>query len=110
MAPCLRRTLKDSCADHRCGSELRSRSDWADKLPLFAAEIKRIFTADELARYFAATTRIGAAAHVSTDDEYAVMRDAGMFDEDVVSGAADALLFERARALLLDSPTSSAAQ
>jgi len=29
------------------------------------------------------------------------MRDAGMFDDDVVGGAADAILFERARLLLL---------
>jgi len=29
------------------------------------------------------------------------MRDAGAFDEDAVTGAADAILFERARALLL---------
>ena len=29
------------------------------------------------------------------------MRDAGAFDDDVVGGAADAILFERARMLLL---------
>ena len=29
------------------------------------------------------------------------MRDAGMFDDDVVRGATDAILFERARVLLL---------
>ena len=29
------------------------------------------------------------------------MREAGMFDDDVISGAAASILFERARALLL---------
>lgn len=78
-----------------------SRPEWAEKLPLFVAEVKRIFTADELRRYFATTTRVGAAAHVASDEEYETMRDAGMFDNDVISGAADAILFERARVLLL---------
>ncbi len=78
-----------------------SSSDWAEKIPLFTEEIKRIFTVEELNRYFATTTRVGSAAHVATDDEYELMREAGMFDNDVVSGAADAIAFERARALLL---------
>ena len=79
-----------------------SDPSWAAKLPLFTAEIKRIFTAEELLAYFATTTRVGPAAHVATDEQYETMRDAGAFDDDVVSGAADAVLFERARALLLD--------
>ena len=78
-----------------------SGPEWAEKLPLFVAEIKRIFTTDELRRYFATTTRVGAAGHVARDDEYETMRDAGMFDNDVVSGAADAILFERACVLVL---------
>jgi hypothetical protein len=78
-----------------------SQREWAEKLPLFVAEIKRIFTADELRRYFATTTRVGVAGHVASDEEYETMREAGMFDSDVISGAADAILFERARALVL---------
>ena len=78
-----------------------SDPSWAAKLPLFAAEIKRIFTSEELRAYFATTTRVGAAAHVATEEQYQTMRDAGAFDDDVVSGAADAILFERARVLLL---------
>ena len=73
-----------------------SRPEWADRLPLFVAEIKRIFTADELRTYFASTTRIGVAGHLANDDDYETMRDAGMFAGDVVNGAADAILFERA--------------
>jgi len=78
-----------------------SRPEWDEKLPLFVAEIKRIFTADELRTYFATTTRVGPAGHVASDEEYETMRDAGMFDDDVINGAADAILFERARVLVL---------
>jgi hypothetical protein len=70
------------------------------KVPLFAAEIRRIFTTEELGAYFATTARVGPAAHVATEEQYQTMRDAGAFDEDVVGGAADAILFERARMLL----------
>jgi len=79
-----------------------SDPSWAVKLPLFAAEIMRIFTAEELRVYFATTTRVGPVAHVATEEQYETMRDAGALDDDVVSGAADAVLFERARVLLLD--------
>jgi hypothetical protein len=39
--------------------------------------------------------------YVCTEEQYETMRDAGAFDEDAVTGATDAILFERARALLL---------
>ncbi len=45
--------------------------------------------------------RVGPAAQVTTEEQYQTMRDAGMFDDDVAGGAADAILFERARLLLL---------
>ena len=82
-----------------------SDPSWAAKLPLFAAEISRIFTTEEVRAYFATTTRVGPAAHVATDEQYQTMRDAGAFDDDVVSGAADAVLFERARVLLVGGAT-----
>src|SRR5436190_15285948 len=63
-----------------------SEPEWAAKLPLFVAEIKRIFTAGELRTYFATTTRVGPAGHVAGDEDYETMRDAGMFDDDIVSG------------------------
>ena len=78
-----------------------SDPSWAAKLPLFAAEIRRIFTNEELRAYFATTTRVGATAHVCTEEQYREMRDAGAFNEDVVTGASDAILFERARQLLV---------
>ncbi len=79
---------------------------WAAKLSLFAAEIRRIFTHEELHAYFATATRVGAAAHVCTDDQYQTMRDAGAFGKDVLTGASDAILFERARELLLGDAVS----
>jgi hypothetical protein len=78
-----------------------SEPSWAAKLPLFAAEISRIFTTEELRMYFATTKRVGAAAHVATEEQYQTMRDAGAFGDSAVTGAAGAILFERARELLL---------
>ncbi len=83
-----------------------SDPSWAVKVPLFAAEIGRIFTTEELRAYFATTTRVGPTAHVATEEQYQTMRDAGAFDDDVVGGAADAILFERARMLLLGGEAS----
>jgi hypothetical protein len=80
-----------------------SDRSWAAKLPLFAAEISRLFTTEELRTYFATTKRVGAAAHVATEEQYQTMRDAGAFDDSAIRGAADAILFERARELLLGS-------
>jgi hypothetical protein len=82
-----------------------SDPSWAAKLPLFAAEIKRIFTSEELGAYFATTTRVGSIGHVATEEQYRTISGAGAFDDDVVNGAADAILFERARGLLLDGAT-----
>ena len=48
---------------------------------------------------FATTTRVGPAAHVATDEQYLTMRNAGALGDDVVNGAAEAILFERARVL-----------
>ena len=64
-----------------------SDPSWAAKLPLFTAEIKRIFMTDELRTYFATTTRVGPAAHVATEKQYQIMRNAGAFGDDAVSGS-----------------------
>lgn len=80
-----------------------SDPSWAEKLPLYVAEVKGIFTAEGLRGYFATITRLGPAAHVATDEHYLTMRDAGAFGDDVVSGAADAIRFERARLLVIGS-------
>jgi hypothetical protein len=72
------------------------------ELPDFVAEIRSVFTRSELEQYFATIHRVGPAAHVLDAEAYEFMRDAGAFgEEDVVSAAQDAILIERARALLL---------
>lgn len=53
------------------------------------------------------TTRVGPAAHVATEEQYQTMRDAGALHDDVVRRAADAVLFDRARVLLLPTGKSS---
>jgi hypothetical protein len=58
-----------------------------------------------LQAYSATGTRIGVTGHVCTEAQYETMRDAGAFDDDVVTGATDAILFEL-RALLLGGATS----
>ena len=78
-----------------------SDPSWEASVPKFAAEIRQIFTDEELQAYFATATQIGVTGHVCTEEQYETMRAAGAFDEDVVTGAIDAILFERARALLL---------
>lgn len=79
-----------------------SDPSWDANVPKFVTEIRQIFTNAELQGYFATATRVGVAGHVCTEEQYATMREAGAFGENVVTGATDAILFERARALLLD--------
>ena len=50
---------------------------------------------------------VGPAAHVATEEQYQTMRDAGARHDDVVRRAADAVLFDRARVLLLPTGKSS---
>lgn len=47
---------------------------WAAHLPQFLAEVRRIFTLDEVRECFATTTRVGAAGHVMTEAQYRTMR------------------------------------
>ena len=65
-------------------------------MPEFGAEIQQIFTDEELQAYFATATQIGVTGHVCTEEPYETMRNAGAFDEGAVTGATDAILFERA--------------
>ena len=83
-----------------------SDPSWEANVPKCAAEIRQIFTDDELQAYFATTTRIGVAGHVCTEAQYETIREAGALGEAAVTGATDALLFERARALLLGGAAS----
>ncbi|HWW84892.1 MAG TPA: hypothetical protein VNZ26_14880 [Vicinamibacterales bacterium] len=80
-----------------------SDPSWEANVPKFTSEIRQIFTDEELQAYFATATRIGVTGHVCTEEQYETMFAAGVFDEDAVTGAINAILFERARALLLGS-------
>jgi hypothetical protein len=78
------------------------RPEFAAELPRFIAEIKTIFEPWEIRGYLERVRRVGALAHVSTDEEYETLREAGAIEEDVVEGAEDVILLERIRALLLN--------
>ncbi len=74
---------------------------WAAEVPAFAEAIKQIFTPEEIAAYLAGVTRVGALGHVSSDEAYEEMRDAGAVDEDPVEWAQQILVVERMKRLLL---------
>jgi hypothetical protein len=63
-----------------------SDPSWEANVPKFAAEIRQIFTDEELQAYFGTATRIGVTGHVCTEEQYETMRDAGAFDENAVTG------------------------
>jgi|SRR5271167_503001 len=46
-----------------------SDPSWEANVPKFAAEIRQIFTDEELQAYFATATRIGATGHVCTEEQ-----------------------------------------
>lgn len=74
---------------------------FAAELPRFVAEIKQIFERTEIEAYLDTVHRVGALGHVSSDEVYEEMREAGAIDEDPVEWAEDILLIERAKTLLL---------
>lgn len=76
-------------------------SAFAGELPRFVDEIKRIFDRDELQAYLTSVSRVGALGHVTSDEFYEEMREAGAFPEDPVEWAGEILLIERAKKLLL---------
>src|SRR5580704_5160118 len=47
-----------------------SDPSWEPNVPKFVAEIRQIFTDDDLQAYFATATRIGVTGHVCTDEQY----------------------------------------
>lgn len=78
------------------------RDPWlAQMQPRFVEEIRDIFATDELRGYFTGPRRIGAAGHVLDDENFEAMRDSGALQEDVVTAAEEAILFERMRRLVL---------
>ncbi len=79
------------------------RPEFAAELPHFIQEIKGIFEAWEIRGYLDGVRRVGPLAHVSTDEEYETLREAGAIEEDVVHAAEDVILLDRIRKLLLAS-------
>ena len=75
--------------------------DLAAEVPKFAAEIKMVFEPWELREYLSGVRRLGATAHVLTEEQFEEMRAADVFDEDVETAAQDAILVERMKILLL---------
>ena len=63
--------------------------------------ITQIFDRAEIESYLDTVHRVGALGHVSSDEAYEEMREAGAIDEDPVEWAEDILLIERAKELLL---------
>ncbi len=78
-----------------------TRPEFAREIPDFIAEIKTIFTSQEIRTYLDNLERVGAAGHVMTDEQYQVMRDAGALDSNVVRGAEDAIIVGRIKEMLL---------
>ncbi len=76
-------------------------AEFARELPSFLLEIRYIFAPREIRRYLAGARRVGALAHVCSNEEWETLRQGGAIDEDPVKGAEEALLFERIREMLL---------
>jgi hypothetical protein len=81
------------------------RPEFAQELPSFLREIRNIFNPGEIRRYLAGVRRVGALAHVCSDEEWETLRQCGAIDESPVRGAEEALLFERIREMLLVDST-----
>ena len=73
----------------------------AAETPAFVDRIRRDFGAADLAAYFATVRRVGPLGHALSEAGLEALREAGAVDEDVVRGAEEVLLVERARELLL---------
>ena len=75
--------------------------EWREQLPMFIAEIKRLFSPEEIRTYLDGVRRVGPLGHILSDDEFEEFRAAGAVEEDPVGGAEDVLRIARARRLLL---------
>jgi len=76
--------------------------EWYEQVPMFVAEIKQIFSPEEICQYFDSVRRIGPLGHVLTDEQFEEFYAAGAVEDNVVEGAEDVLRVGRARRLLLE--------
>lgn len=65
--------------------------EWREQLPLFVAEIKQLFSPEEIRGYLDGVRRVGPLGHVLSDDEFEEFRAAGAVEDDPVGGAEDVL-------------------
>jgi len=75
--------------------------EWNEQVPLFMAELKRIFSPEEIRAYLDGVRRIGPLGHVMSDEQFEEFRAAGAVEDNPVLGAEDVLRLHRARRLLL---------
>jgi len=75
--------------------------EWREQIPMFVAEIKRLFSPDAIRGYLDGIHRVGPLGHVLPDEQFEEFRAAGAVEDNPVGGAEDVLRVERARRLLL---------
>lgn len=78
------------------------RPEYAAELSRFVDGVRCVFTQEELAAYLETVRRVGAFAHVCSDEEIERLRAAVAFAEDPVHDAEDVLIVERLKEMLLD--------
>ena len=71
-------------------------------MPDFVAEIKAIFTPDQLSDFFDAPRRLGALGHTADDGGHRMLRSQVDDEEIIREDTRNLMLFEWARELLLD--------
>lgn len=78
-----------------------THAEFRQELPRFVAEIQTVFEPGELRSYLDGVRRVGAPGHIMSDEDHALCRSAGMFEESVVRGAESVVRMGRIRELLL---------
>jgi len=75
--------------------------EWREQLPMFIAEIKRLFSREDIRAYLDKIRRVGPLGHVLTDEQFEEFHEAGAIEDDPIGDAENVLRVERARTLLL---------
>jgi hypothetical protein len=83
------------------GAADEAQPNFAAELPRFVAEVRKIFSKNELRTYLDTVSRIGALGHICAEKEQEFFRAHGAIDENPVRGAEDVLVMHRIREMLL---------
>jgi len=70
--------------------EADGNPDWAQELPQFIAEIKRIFSPTEIRDYLDTIRRTGVMGHACTEDEFELFRETGAIRAMPIRGSPNA--------------------